>query len=90
MGDLAVEDVGHGLEPAVRVPRRALGLVRPVDRAEVVEQQERIGLAACDSPPGTAANLEAGALDGVVRGDDPGDHTPSGSRRGAFDSGENE
>ena len=40
----AVDDVRHGLEAAVRVPGRALGLARGVlHGAHVVEQQERVG-----------------------------------------------
>ena len=31
VGDLAVEDVAHGLEPAVWVPGCALGFTRPVE-----------------------------------------------------------
>ena len=41
--DLAVEDVADGLEAAMRMPGRALRLVRAVhDRPDVVEQQERV------------------------------------------------
>ena len=51
--DLAVEHVGDGLEPAVRVPRRALRLVGAVlDRPELVEEEEGVGRRAASRPPG--------------------------------------
>jgi len=44
VADLAVEHVRDGLEPAMRVVGRALGLARRVlDGAHVVEEQERVG-----------------------------------------------
>ena len=55
VGDLAVEDVAHGLEAAVRMPGRALGLFGSVDlRAEVVQQQERVGRRPSTVRPGRA------------------------------------
>ena len=72
VGDLAVEHVGDGLEPAVRVPRRALRLAgRVLHGPELVEQEERIGEVEVDAARERSPDLEAGALDGVVRGDDP-------------------
>ena len=43
VGDLAVEDVAHGLEAAMRMPRRTLRLPGGIDlRAQMVEEQERV------------------------------------------------
>jgi hypothetical protein len=40
----AIDDVGHGLEAAVGVPGRALGLAgRVLNGAQVVQQKERVG-----------------------------------------------
>src|SRR5205823_14392070 len=50
VGDLTVEEVGDGLEATVRVPRRALGRAgRVVGRAQLVEEQERIGCVEIDA-----------------------------------------
>ena len=58
-----VEHVRDGLEPAVRVVRRALGLARRVlDGAHVIEHQERVGPRQID-PRGSAPHLEALALE---------------------------
>ena len=59
MLDLAVDHVGHGLEAAVRMVGRALGLAgRVLHGAQVIQQQERIGQAKVDPGEG-AAHLEA-------------------------------
>jgi hypothetical protein len=43
VAERAVDDVGDGLEPAVRVPRRALRLTRPVvDLTHLVHVHERV------------------------------------------------
>ena len=69
--DHAVDHVGDGLEAAVRVPRRADRLVRRVlDRAELVEEEERVGDVRVDAARERTPHLEAGAFDGVVRGHD--------------------
>ena len=87
VGDLAVEDVGHGLETAMRMPRRPLGFVRRVDlRAEVVEEQERICLGHRQLAGEGTSDAEPGALGGAVRRNDPGDG-PS-PRRGGIGSGD--
>jgi hypothetical protein len=66
--DLAVEHVGHGLEAAVRVPRRALRLARRVERrAGVVEQQERVGIRHRQPSREDAADRHTGALSTGVR-----------------------
>ena len=67
--DLAVEHVGDGLEPAVRVPRRALGLVRLVLAPGRAGRAGGTGRCrAAQAARERAPHLEAGALDGVVRG----------------------
>ena len=59
----AIDDVGHGLEAAVRVPGRALRLAgRVLDGADVVEQQERVGERELDARE-RAADEEAFALE---------------------------
>ena len=79
VGDLAVEDVAHRLEAAVRVPRRALGLAGAVDlRAEVVEQQERVGLGHRQLAWERTADAEPSALGCAVRRDDFGDRPRRG------------
>ncbi len=63
MLDGAVQDIGDGLDAAVRMPGKAGEIIgRPVV-AEIVEQQERIGLRRLAEAEG-AAQLDAGALDG--------------------------
>ncbi len=83
----AFEHVGHGLEAAVRMVRRADGFVRRVgDRAELVEQEERIDEVEATGGEGSA-NGEAAALELLVGGDDAydgsGDHGAEGKHRGA-------
>ena len=90
--DHAVDDVGDGLEPAVRVPRRADGLVRRVlDRAELVEQEERVGDVRVDATRERAPDLEARAFDRVVRGNHlghrPGARVSDGAARRGRTSG---
>jgi hypothetical protein len=72
---LAVEQVGHGLEAAVRMIGRADRLARPViRRSHLVEQQERVGMAqtrAGERP----SHDEAAALALAMRGHDFGDLT---------------
>ena len=63
------QHVGDGLDAAVRVPGEAGEiLVRPVV-AEIVEQQERIEFGGVAKAKG-AAQMNARALDGGLRGDD--------------------
>ena len=82
--DLAVEHVGDGLEAAVRVPRRALRLVRPVlHRPELVEQEERVGLVEAQAARERPPHLEPGAFDGVVRGDDAARRAAASSLAGS-------
>ena len=90
--DLAVEHVGDGLEPAVRVPGRALRLVGLVlDRAELVEEEERVGVVHAQAARERTPHLEAGALDGVVRGHGAQRGARHRRRRvGAGDAGEHE
>ena len=90
--DHAVDDVGDRLEAAVRVPRRADRLVRCVlDRAELVEQEERVGDVGVDAAGERAPHLEPGALDGMVGGHDDlrrVGHAPVGA--GTLDAGQDE
>ena len=68
MGHLAVDHVGDGLEAAVRVPRRALGLARRVlDLAHLVQVDERVEVGQVDAGEG-AADREALALEAARRG----------------------
>ena len=84
VGDLPVEHVRDGLEPAVRVPRRALGLVRPVlHRPELVEQEEGIGDRQREAARERTPHLEAGALHRVGGRD----HRVDGSRHRGGDVG---
>ena len=77
MLDGAVDDVGDGLEAAVRMIRGTLGLAGGVlDRAEVIEQQERVGDREVDARE-RSADLEAFALE-TRRGVDGAEN---GSRR---------
>ena len=74
MLDGAVEDIGDGLDAAVRMPRKAGKVIgRPVV-AEIVEQQKRIGLGGFAEAE-CAAQLDAGALDGRLRLHDTFDRT---------------
>jgi hypothetical protein len=67
----AVDHVGHRLETTMRMPRRADGLVRRVlDRAELVEEEERVREVRVDAPGEGTPHREAGTLDGVMGGDD--------------------
>ena len=87
--DLAVQHVGHGLEAAVRVVGRALGLARRVlDGAHVVEQQERVGEAKVDAGE-RPAHLEALALEEPGRVDH-GHHLAGDALGGARDPREGE
>ena len=83
---LAVDHVGHGLEPAVRMVGRALGLAgRVLDRAHVVEHQERVGETQVD-PRGGSPDLESLAfqeLRCVHDGVDGAGATPFGGDPGA-------
>ena len=82
-----VDHVGDGLEAAMRVPRRADGLVRRVvDWAELVEEEERVGDVGIDAAGEGSPHGEPGALDGVVSGRrrdrrDGGAPSASASRR---------
>jgi hypothetical protein len=77
----AVDDVGDRLEPAVRVPRRALGLAgRVVDLAHLVEVDERVELGHRHAGE-RAAHREALALEATGRGDDAADLAEGGGRR---------
>ena len=59
----AVDDVGDGLEPAVRVPRGALGLTRRVlDLTHLVHVDERVELGEVDAGE-RAAHREALTLE---------------------------
>ena len=61
--DRAGEDVGDGLDAAMRMPREAGEIIGRTVVAEIVEQQERIGLGGVAEAEG-AAQLDAGAFDG--------------------------
>ena len=66
----AVEHVGDGLEPAVRVVGRALRLARAeIHRAHLVEEQERVDLRQAGRRE-RPAHLEPAALELTHRGDD--------------------
>jgi len=68
-----VDDVGHGLEAPMRMPRGADGLVGGVlDRPELVEQEEGVGHVGVDAAREGSPHLEAGPLHGVVGRDDLG------------------
>ena len=63
----AVDHVGHGLEAAVRVPRRALGLARAVvDLTHLVHVHERVEVGHVDAGEGSA-NREALAFEAARR-----------------------
>ncbi len=67
VGHLAVDHVGDGLEAAVRVPRRALGLARRVlDLAHLVEVHERVEVGQVDAGE-RPADREALALEAARR-----------------------
>ena len=61
--DLTGEDVGDGLDAAMRMPGKAGQVVGGILVAEVVEQQERIELLGLAEAEG-ALELDACALDG--------------------------
>ena len=61
--DFAGQDVGDGLDAAMRVPGKSGEVVRRIFVAEVVEQQERIEFLGFAETEG-ALQLDAGALDG--------------------------
>lgn len=65
---VTVDDVGHGLEAAVRVPGRALGLPgRVLHLTHLVHHDERVEVAVVD-PGERAAHREALALETAGRG----------------------
>ena len=66
MFDGAVKDIGDGFDAAVRMPGKAGEIILRVVVAEIVEQQERIGLGGFAEAEG-AAQLDAGALHGGLR-----------------------
>ena len=79
--DRAVNDVGHGLETAVRMPGGTLGFARCVlDCAQVVEQQEWIGALELRAREGPS-HLEASALEVAGRGHDLDDGAKACGRR---------
>src|SRR5579862_6641399 len=67
--DVAGENIGDRLDAAMRMPRKAGAIVVGLVVAEVVQQQERIGLAGLAETEGTA-QLDARAFHGRLRGDD--------------------
>ena len=75
MFDASGEHVSDRLDPAMRMPRKALEEVRGTVVAEVVEQQERIELAGVAEPEATM-ELDArtfyrrGSLDDLLDGSD--------------------
>jgi hypothetical protein len=79
---LAVEQVGDGLEAAVRMVGRTLGLARAVlDRAHLVEHEERVGRAEVGARlRERPVHGEACALERGGRTDDRL-HRPSGAVR---------
>ena len=85
----AVDDVRDGLEPAVRVPRRALGLAgRVLHLAHLVHVDERVEIGEVDAGE-RAADREALALEAARRGRDGADgplglvaHLPDTGQRG--------
>ncbi len=71
----AVDDVGDGLEAAVRVPRGALGLARRVVHlAHLVHHDERVEVRQVDAGE-RAADREALPLEALRRGGDLPDRT---------------
>ena len=67
--DRAGENIGDGLDAAVRMPGKAGAVVIGAIVAEIVEQQERIELGGIAEAEG-AAQLDAGALNGWLGLDD--------------------
>ena len=70
MIDRARQDVGDGLDAAVRMPREPGQIVVRALVAEIVQQQERIELVGIAEPEG-AMELDAGAFHGGRGLDDP-------------------
>jgi hypothetical protein len=68
--DGAGQDIGDGLDAAVRVPGKAGAVVVGPVVAEIIEQQERIEFTGLAKTEG-AAQLDAGALHGGLGLDDP-------------------
>src|SRR5712692_8432736 len=66
MVDRAREDIGNGLDPAMRMPRESRLVVLGVLVAEVVEQEKRIELRRVPKPE-RAAQAHARALDRRLR-----------------------
>ncbi|MEM8788138.1 MAG: hypothetical protein AAGE76_07740 [Pseudomonadota bacterium] len=64
--DLAFQDVGYGLDAAMRMPGKALGIRGRVVVAEIVQQQKRIALARIAEAK-DAVQVDAGALHGRLR-----------------------
>ena len=62
----AIQDIGDGLDAAMRMPGEAGEIVLRVVVAEIVEQQKRIGLGSLAETKG-AAQLDAGAFHGGRR-----------------------
>ena len=63
VGDFAGQDVGDGLDAAMRVPGEAGEVVRGVLVAEIIQQEERIELL-CFAETEGALELNARTLDG--------------------------
>jgi hypothetical protein len=89
VGDLTVEDVADGFDAAVGMPWRALRLAGGVDqRADVVEQQERVGIGESQVAGEGSGDDEAAALGRVSGRDDPGHRPGRGGRVGPGDAGQ--
>jgi glutamate synthase (NADPH/NADH) large chain len=72
--DIPGEDVGDRLNAAVRMPRKAVLVVRRCVPAEIVEQQERIGLGRlAEAEP--AMEVHTGPFHSGLGGDDAFDRT---------------
>ena len=92
---IAVDHVGDGLEAAVRVPRRALGLARRVvDLAHLVHVDERVEVGQVDAGEGPAdgealaleaARRRGDARDRAVGRDRPGRARAAGQREDVLD-----
>ena len=87
MQERALDHVGDGLETAVGMPRRALGLAGSVvDLTHLVHVDERVEVGLGDAGEG-AANGEALALESSRRGGDERDPPGAGARRHGGDLG---
>ena len=67
--DVAGQHIGDGLDAAMRMPGKAGAILVGTVVAEIVEQQERIELGGVAEAEG-AAQMDAGALDRGLGGDD--------------------